>query len=83
MKLDEIVSLYNQTFQSVHLCFLLELFISFGLFESTLIVVTYNLLWEFHGFISGKIWTWLEEDNYELKAAIEERLPSLSLCFGF
>ena len=48
--------------------------ISDFLFENTLIVVTSNL-WEFHGFISDKIWTWLEENNYELKAAVEERLP--------
>ena len=52
----------------------------FGLFENTLIVVISNL-WEFHSFISGKIWTWLEENNYELKAAVEERPPSLLLCF--
>ena len=82
MKLDEIVSLYNQIFRYVHQYFLLELIISFGLFENPLIVVTFNL-WEFHGFISGKNWTWLEEDNYELKAAVEERLASLLLCFRF
>ena len=62
-----------------------SLVFSFGViydfwFENTLIVVTSNL-WEFHVFIFGKIWTWLEEDNYELKATIEERLPSLSLRF--
>ena len=73
---NEITSLYNQIFQSVHSCFLLELFLIFGLFENTLVAVTSNL-WEFHGFISDKIWTWLEENNYELKSAVEEGLPSL------